>query len=283
MTYEIFLAACIQDADVQKARTIVSGVTERHERHQFTRVQHYEPQDPTVKGFPTIKQLQKDRAPTTPQWQELHQILVKQPSFFQLRADITEDVQNAQPRNDTTVAVPPGKAGIVRWTDLPDPENSQFPFTTQRRVLEIADPRAETILADNKFRFACYAISLSFFCAYLIAALSRPKSDLIEESYSWWFKGIEYELVRTFMLPPNPNSAASRQIPNPSSLKPISPLWLLYVRANVDSTPPASMPERMKQAQGRLGQVREMFKGVFSFKVFDRRCHDTRIQVPRAA
>lgn len=160
MTYEIFLAACIQDADVQKARTIVSGVTERRERHQFTRVQHYEPQDPTVKGFSTIKQLQKDRSPTTPQWQELHQILVKQPSFFHLRTDITEDVQNARSQNGTTVDVSPGKASLVRWTDLPDPENSQSPFTTQRRVLEIADLRAETILTDNKFRFAHHPLSL---------------------------------------------------------------------------------------------------------------------------
>jgi hypothetical protein len=157
MTFDIFLTACIQDADVPKARTIISGVTERRERHQFTRVQHYEPQDPTVKGFSTIKQLQKDRASgpgaTPPPWQELHQILVKQPSFFHLRTDITEETQHAQTQNSPVVHVAAGRPSVVRWTDLPNPETAQFPFTTQRKVVDIADPKAEMILAENKFRF----------------------------------------------------------------------------------------------------------------------------------
>ena len=106
---------------------------------------------------------------------------------------------------------------------------------------------------------------------------------MIEESYQWWFNGIEYELLRSFTLAPSLDSAAPPQIPNPSSLKPVSPLWILHVRAVVDSAPSDTMPERMKQGLSRLVQVRETFKGVFDFKVFDRRCHDTRIQVPRAA
>ncbi len=166
MTYDIFLTACILDADVPKARTIISGVTERCERHQFTRVQHYEPQDPTVKGFQTIKQLQKDRTSTTgpapPPWQELHQILVKQPSFFQLRTDITEESQHAQTQNSPAVHIAAGKSSVVRWTDLPNPETAQFPFITQRRVVDIADPRAEQILAENKFRLVFLSVSHSY-------------------------------------------------------------------------------------------------------------------------
>lgn len=54
------------------------------------------------------------------------------------------------------VDIPAGKPCAVRWADLPDPTNRQVdPAITQRRVLEIADPRAEKVLADNKFKFVC--------------------------------------------------------------------------------------------------------------------------------
>jgi hypothetical protein len=52
------------------------------------------------------------------------------------------------------VDIPAGKPCAVRWADLPDPTNRQVdPAITQRRVLEIADPRAEKVLVDNKFKF----------------------------------------------------------------------------------------------------------------------------------
>ena len=96
MPHEIFLAAIVPEPDLNKARALLGGFTEMRERHQFTRIQHYQPQDPTVKGFPTIKELQKERGPNTPQWQELHQILVRQPSALQVRTKITEEVQTTK-------------------------------------------------------------------------------------------------------------------------------------------------------------------------------------------
>jgi hypothetical protein len=52
------------------------------------------------------------------------------------------------------IEIPVAKRPTLRWNDLPDPTNRQIdPSITQRRVLEIADPRAEKILAENKFRF----------------------------------------------------------------------------------------------------------------------------------
>ena len=95
MTHESFLAASVLDEDGATARAIVSGVTESRERRYFTRVQYYNPQDATVQGLSTIKQLQKERRPATPQWQDLHRILLKQPSVVQVRADITEEVETA--------------------------------------------------------------------------------------------------------------------------------------------------------------------------------------------
>ncbi|KAK4243702.1 hypothetical protein C7999DRAFT_44529 [Corynascus novoguineensis] len=95
MTHESFLVATVLEEDGTTARAILRGVTESHERHYFTRVQHYKPSDSTSRGLPTVKQLQKERGPTTAQWQELHQILVKQPSVVQVRTDITEEIENA--------------------------------------------------------------------------------------------------------------------------------------------------------------------------------------------
>ncbi|KAL1839714.1 hypothetical protein VTJ49DRAFT_1219 [Mycothermus thermophilus] len=267
MSYEIFLTSFVPDDVVVRARSILCGVAGTPERHYYRHIQHYEPSDPTVKGFHTIKQLQRERAPTTPQWQELHQILVKQPSVLQLRTDITEEVEIA---NDSTVEsrpayidLPAAKRAALRWTDLPDPTNRQIdPSITQRRVLEITDPRAERILIENKFRLKC---------------------SLIEESYRWWLEGIEYCLTRNYLAPINTESATSRQIPNPATLNPVGVNWMLYVRAKVDNQPAATMPARMKQGQLALLQIKQRLRGVVDFLAFDRRCHDTRILEPRRA
>jgi mediator of RNA polymerase II transcription subunit 18 len=86
-----------------------------------------------------------------------------------------------------------------------------------------------------------------------------------------------------FQLPLDPGPAAPQQVPDLASLEPFAPYWILTVRAKVDSLPTATMPSRMKQGQAQLVQVRERLEGVFEFKVFDRRCHDTRIQETRTA
>ncbi len=289
MIYEVFITACIPHADAETAQAILSGATEMRHRERFTRVQFYEPQD---KGFPTIKQMQKERMPTSTQWQELHNILVKQPSVLQLRTDVTDEIQSARARNATTADVPAGKPCVARWTDIPDPPNPHHPFITQRKVLEIADPRAETILADNKFRCATLAFSSRLCPRLTVAAPSRFKSSLIEESHLWWLNGIEYEMVRMYMVEPAPDPGAPQQvpnaklgapqqIPNPSSLEPVGLIWILYVRAKVD-IPASNMLDRMKQGQTHLVQIRERLLGVFDFKVFDRRCRETRIQQARA-
>jgi mediator of RNA polymerase II transcription subunit 18 len=110
-----------------------------------------------------------------------------------------------------------------------------------------------------------------------IVAGIRVKSNLIEESYHWWLNNLEYILTRTFMVA-GPDPAASQPIPNLASMEPLVPFWILYVRARVETTAPATMPEQIRNAQTRLVHVRGQLMGVFDFKVFDRRCHDTRIQ-----
>ncbi|KAK4122512.1 hypothetical protein N657DRAFT_575335 [Parathielavia appendiculata] len=268
MSYELFMSAIVGDTDAAKARALLGGFTEMRERHQITRVQHYELHDTAAKGLPTIKQIQKERRPTAPQWHELHQILAKQPFILQMRTDITDEAQKKAPNaaaggeaaSNAPAGSDSGQPCALRWTDLPDPQNPQFPFITQRRVLDIADQDAQTILAANKF---------------------RATSNIIEESYSWWLNGVEYSLTRMFQLALDADPSA--QVPDLASLKPFAPFWILIVRAKIDSLPTASMPTRMKQAQAHLAQARDRLLGIFEFKVFDRRCHDTRIQETRTA
>lgn len=145
------MTAVVPAADVVKARTFVGAFTEMREQHQFNRVQHFEPQYPAVKGPPKAKELQKERAPNGALWQELHQILVKQPSTLLVRTRITDEVNNVHPGE--VVTIPPAKSRLLRWTELPDPPSSRTPpFIIQRRILEISDGRMEQILAEDGFK-----------------------------------------------------------------------------------------------------------------------------------
>jgi mediator of RNA polymerase II transcription subunit 18 len=153
MPHDIFMAAVVAGADMVKARTLVGGFTEMRERHLFDRIQHYEPQGLAVKGFPKAKELQKERPPNGPLWQELHQILAKQPATLQVHTKITDEVISKAGTGEA-VAIAPGKSRVLRWTELPDPPSSRIPpFIIQRRILEISDSRIEQILAENGFKF----------------------------------------------------------------------------------------------------------------------------------
>jgi len=67
-------------------------------------------------------------------------------------------------------------------------------------------------------------------------------------------------------------------MPDPATLEPLAPFWILYVRIQADSN-----PERMQQAHAQLSRLRDRFLRVFDFKVLDRRALDTRnIEPPRS-
>lgn len=98
MTHEIFLTAVVDsDEDAVKARAILCGYTEMKERQRFTKVRHMlrDGNDNGVKGFPTIKELQKERTANSAIWQELHQIFMKQSYIVQERTDVTNEAKNA--------------------------------------------------------------------------------------------------------------------------------------------------------------------------------------------
>lgn len=247
--HELLLSSVIKEHEVPKILALLGGFTEMHERHQFTRVQHFEP-SPAVKGISTIKELQKERHANASHWNELHQILTKQPCTIQVRTRLTDsEVEGA--KKGEAVSIPADRPRLLRWTELPDPPSQRLPpYMTQRRTVEIIDLGLEKILADNKF---------------------TRVSNIFEESYHWWQRDYftEFALIRTWIAE---DSLPSDKVMNLSAREPYAPYWMLNVRTLVESS-----PERMQQAQTQLEKVRDQFKDVLDFKIFDRRAMDTRI------
>ncbi|KAK4187571.1 hypothetical protein QBC35DRAFT_230217 [Podospora australis] len=249
MMHELFLASPVKDDFLQQALAVIGGFCEMREKHQITRILHYEP-NPATKGLSTIKELQRERTLGVPSWIELHQILSKQPCTVQVRTQIYDSETEAA-KNGQRVIVPAKRERHLRWTELPDPPSQRLPpYITQRRILEIIDPRIETLMATNKF---------------------TRTSHIYEYSYHWWHKktGVEFMLVRTF-VPDEPLDP--QQVVALDTVEPLAPFWMLYV-----CTLSESKPEPMQRVQAFLEQIRNEFVGVFEFKVFDRRALDTRV------
>src|SRR5688572_10822080 len=108
---------------------------------------------------------------------------------------------------------------------------------------------------------------------------------------------MEYSLVRHYSLPPFTNAAGSPQplpklppwpTPPPASADSASPAqssttgmrlvdpagkWMLFVRKHVLED---NSPEKLLRSHEELNAIRDQLAGVFDFRVFDRRCLDTR-------
>jgi len=94
MPHEIFLTAVIPDADAPKARAVLSGVTEMHERHHFTKIRYLLRRDPSAKSLEPLRSLQQEKSPNAVRWKELYQILLKQSFIIQERVDVSQEMLN---------------------------------------------------------------------------------------------------------------------------------------------------------------------------------------------
>ncbi|KAK0612799.1 mediator complex, subunit Med18 [Bombardia bombarda] len=262
MLNEIFLTAIVADAEAQKARTILAGITEMREQHHITKTRHLR-RDLAVSGLPTIRQLQKgpagpagQKTPNAAAWQELHSAFLRQSYIIQRRLDITDDVlQPASTGATGPVAPPAAKIPYLRFTDVPDSVNPIDEPHTKRRALEISDRRLDVILAENRFTVF---------------------NEYIEESYHWWQNDVEFALTRYYLLPQTPstgpgNDPAAAPKLSLDIMEPLGDWWFLYARVQVDSK-----PESLQEGHVKLRHVRHDLRGIFEFKVFDRRVHDTR-------
>ena len=286
MPHEVFLTAVVKDADAIKARAVLAGIAEMKERHQYLLVRHLErhARDRDPKFHNKLKEYQKERGPNAARWQEFQHMFSKQEYIIQEHVDVTREVEHANggyvcsshsPHHrsnadgslldrEISLSFPPSKPRLLRWNDIPDPPSMVLSeFITQRKMLEIGDSRLEKILSDIKFVYVPLTHLFSSTGKFLTP--SRSRGTCIEESYKWWLDNVEYSLTKYIPIPPG-------QAPNLAALEPVAPFWILYVCSQNDSS-----PERMKESQIALGGVRERLLGLFDFKVFDRRAHDTRV------
>lgn len=85
------------------------------------------------------------------QFKELHQKLSKESFVLQTRYDVSKDTQMG------ASAVPMdlnNTAGILRWTDFPDPPHNRPPHLTSRGKVEIWDqPGLMTVMMDNQYTY----------------------------------------------------------------------------------------------------------------------------------
>jgi mediator of RNA polymerase II transcription subunit 18, fungi type len=104
------------------------------------------------------------------------------------------------------------------------------------------------------------------------------KSEAIEEALHFFRDEVEFCLFRHYPLPP---VIADRPKPL-SALPPWESLqiidqerrWMFVVRYNVLLD---SKPDEIKKGTDILMGIKKELEGVFDFKIYDRRCHDTRI------
>ncbi|KAK4164967.1 mediator complex, subunit Med18 [Cladorrhinum sp. PSN259] len=249
--HDIFITAVVHDDDILKARAILAGATKSQEYHYFMRTQHFEPTDTSVKGLPLHKELIKERNAHTPLWNELNSILLKQAYTLQVRTKVNQDEIDSA-KNGASPIIPPTRVRVLKWCEMPDPPSQHLaPWISQRRALDILDPKVEKVLLDNRF---------------------RRTSNIYIESYEYRKGRLTYTLTKTWPIDP---SIASDEVPNLASQENYASFWMLHVRALVESK-----AEAMREAHVKLAQVREELMGVFAFKAFDRRAMDTRCLLP---
>lgn len=108
----------------------------------------------------------------------------------------------------------------------------------------------------------------------------RYKTELIQETYTFIRENIEFLFSRNYYLPPSSGqSGPSTSLPAWSDLKPVDSTkkWLFHVKRDVIEH---SQPEKLKQAQKELLDVKAELEPIFSFAPIDRRVFDTRIAPP---
>ncbi|EPE09388.1 mediator complex subunit med18 [Ophiostoma piceae UAMH 11346] len=279
--HELFLMAVMPDADLERAQALLQGLSGMTAQRSLHRVMFYAG-PPQPRGL-AIKRL--NPAPSQQRlWADLHQQMTRSSFILQARYAIKpEDLGQQQQQNQSqpllNASIASGSIpGMLRWQDLPDPTSSSnavgiLRLTTQRKKIDIPELRnLPTLLAENNYQF---------------------KSEMIEESITFFNNGTEYALVRYHRLPgvvSAPTEQAPQGAPVPLTALPSwdelrspglcldpSGQWLLFVRRHVVED---TSPEKMKKALELLDGAHTQLTGVFEFRAVDRRAHDTRIERP---
>ncbi|KAL6862236.1 mediator complex, subunit Med18 [Trichoderma novae-zelandiae] len=261
--YELFLTALVEDSDINTALAVLSGFCSMQPWESTSRVLYFQG-PPRPSGITNQRSLEKPiRKDVALLWKELHQNLSRQSFVLQARYEILKDRDlgpSAEPVDLDTVP------GILRWTDFPDPPRNQ-PILAQRKKVELWDQKKLlSVLQENNHQL---------------------KTETIEEMYRFFRDDVEFCLTRHYFVGPLENYVPLASKPAaPTAPKPTLPAWdsltrvdaqnrwILQVKAHVVQD---NKPDEIKKAQDQLLRFRADLEGVFDFKVFDRRVHDTRV------
>lgn len=148
--YEIFMTAFVEDADFNAACSVLGGLCSMQPWGTINRVLYFQGPSRPV-GLSNQASIEKPiRKNVAPLWKELHQSLSRQSFVLQARYEV-------QKERDLGPAAAPMEldtmAGILRFTDFPDPPHGK-PLLTQRKMVELWEQRAiPSILRDNQYKY----------------------------------------------------------------------------------------------------------------------------------
>lgn len=252
--HEIFITSTVKDSDLEKACAVLQGLSWMSVRRNVYRVSYFAGQ-PKPRGLPALKSI-----PTIPRhlatWNELHKELSRQSHVFKTVHEVfpDKDFGSGAPVDLNAVA------GTVRWEGFPDPAREKDQLTTHRKKIEIPDQKQLlAVLANNGQAY---------------------KTELIQETYTFIRDNVEFILSRNYYLPPSSEQPGpSAALPAWSNLTPVDPARKLMFQIKRDVIEDNS-PEKMRQAQKELLEVKAELEPIFTFVPIDRRVLDPRIPLP---
>ncbi|KAE9581393.1 Mediator of RNA polymerase II transcription subunit 18 [Colletotrichum fructicola] len=253
--YELFLTTLVDDDDIQAACAVLGGLCAMPAWQSLHRVLYFKgPAKPG--GISNQNSIVKTpRKDIQMLWKDLHQQLSRQSYILQARYEVFKDKDFGPTAPEVDFNTRPG---TLRWTDFPDPPQGGRSTVTQRKKTEIWDQRnLPAVMKDNNYLF---------------------KSEAIEETYQFFRDEVEFCLSRHYILQMNGGGAPLTHLAPWENLSPADPgrRWMFLIKVHVHQD---NKPDEILKAHEHLATIRRELEGVFDFKQFDRRIHDTRVAV----
>ncbi|KXH42769.1 hypothetical protein CNYM01_03792 [Colletotrichum nymphaeae SA-01] len=269
--YELFLTTLVDDDDIQAACSVLGGLCAMPAWQSLHRVLYFKgPGKPG--GISNQNSIVKTpRKDIQMLWKDLHQQLSRQSYILQARYEVFKDKDFGPTAPEVDFNA---RAGTLRWTDFPDPPQVRS-SVTQRKKTEIWDQRnLLSVMKDNNYQSVCHVL------VYGGGDLTicRFKSEAIEETYQFFREDVEFCLSRHYILQMNGDNGPLTQTATWDTMSPADPgqRWMFLIKVHVHQD---NKPDEILKAHEQLANIRRELEGVFEFKMFDRRIHDTRVAV----
>ncbi|KAK2021267.1 hypothetical protein LX32DRAFT_699513 [Colletotrichum zoysiae] len=252
--YELFLTTLVDDDDIQAACSVLGGLCAMPAWQSLHRVLYFKgPAKPG--GISNQNSIVKTpRKDIQMLWKDLHQQLSRQSYILQARYEVFKDKDFGPNAPEVDFNARPG---TLRWTDFPDPPQNRS-SVTQRKKTEIWDQKnLMAVMRDNNYQF---------------------KSEAVEETHQFFREDVEFCLSRHYILQMNGDNGPLTQTAPWETMSPADPgrRWMFLIKVHVHQD---NKPDEILKAHEQLANIRRELEGVFDFKLFDRRIHDTRVAV----